>query len=205
MLKPDLSKKLAARLSIMVIVSCLFCLVGIIAPAPAAHATCPSGGCGPDRGIQCGAQRHNPADFTVHSGGGYTGKDMYGNTCDGAFSYVLTPTSAYAVWTSYFYNNYCGTPCSDTALFDVWAYIPNVDAGAYVNYSVTEHDLLGGIHTWDFNDNFYQNAYSGWQNLGAVSVEPNYVLDSITIRSTSSQHLYMAEDAIGFSCVSYCA
>lgn len=134
-------------------------------------------------GLQCGGERHNPSNFTVHTGNSY---------CNGSFSYVLTPTSAYVIWPLTETNN-----GSENLTLHVWAYIPTVDAGATVHYAWghcdgTYTDLVGG-------SSVNQNNLSYWSEVGHVGFQNGSGICGIKMYSSLSDDLYMAEDALTFT------
>jgi len=134
--------------------------------------------------LQCGAERHNPSNFTVHTGGGYCGN----------FSYVLTPTSAYAIWPQGYTNN------GDATIYlHVWAYIPTVDAGATVHYAALWCSTDGQWHDLINGSSQNQNNLSYWNDVGKVGIGQDNGICGIKIYSTLSDHMYMAEDALTFT------
>lgn len=151
---------------------------------------------GPTFDIRCGAERHDPSQFSG-SFGGYVGPDGFGSQCNGSFSYVLTPTSAYAIWPTDEVNFKGSMP-----IVFVWVYIPTVNAGAVVDYDATvcpDDSPAGPCRTVQLAHTFNQNAVGGWQNIGVVLLNDFDLLAQVKLSSYAVSHFFMAEDAIGFS------
>lgn len=185
-----LPRRLTVCLCSLILVSAA--LVGTAAStAHVAHAAT-----GPNTAIGCGAERHDPSQFSG-SFGGYVGYDSQGNYCDGSFSYVLTPTSAFAIWPV----NFVHWSNTGFLVVEVFVYIPNVNAGAVVDYDATlcDNEGTGACQVQPLVHTFDQNAVSGWQYVGYVLLDYLQELTQVELSSHQASHFDMAEDAIGLA------
>jgi hypothetical protein len=143
----------------------------------------------------CGGFRHPPSAFTGSSSGGFVGTDSFGNHCDGSFSYVLTPTSAYVTYDVE--RAYTVTTSPQSAA--LWAYIPTNHAGApQAMYTVNLYNpgCQGTIASFTIN----QEQLSGWNKVGTftIPVTPSGgCLMEVRLSSNESTSWDLAEDAVG--------
>ena len=138
--------------------------------------------------ITCGGLR--TGSWTVENNPyGYVGPTHTGSSCDGSFSYILTPTSAYTIF-------FKDTPIpAGKQNVDAWVFIPTHLAGAYkAKYTLTIEDTSKqsiASQSWFIN----QQNTNYWKLLGTVSLPNNAKYLTLTVSSTDTEVRDLAENA----------
>lgn len=136
----------------------------------------------PNFGMDCGAYRDIPSDWTPHSGG-YCSSQGWG------YSYVFTSPSIhhYATW------DFDLEQLSGATTYYVEAWIPSYGAGQHTAY----YYQLCGSSNWTYVGQLFQESDSGWYTPGSFTLSASQTMCAVREENTGNQSWDMAEDALG--------